>query len=62
MSGLHCIGLPTRLSTKLTFRSHCRTNGGGHPVRDVAPTEVLLGCCLSSGGGGTSADNFCFGQ
>lgn len=40
--------LPTRLSTKLTFRSHWRTRDGGHLVWD-APTLVLLGCCLCSG-------------
>jgi len=39
--------LPTRLSTKLTFRSHWRTREGGHLVWD-APTLVLLGCCLCS--------------
>jgi hypothetical protein len=52
--------LPTRLSTKLTFRSHWRTKEGGHPVRAVAPTLVLLGCCRCSGA--TSAGKLCFGQ
>jgi hypothetical protein len=55
-------GLPTRLSTKVTFRSHCRTKEGGHPVRVLAPIEVLRGCCLCSEGAGTSADVLCFGQ
>jgi hypothetical protein len=50
--------LPTRLSTKLTFRSHWRTRGGGH-LGWAAPTLVLLGCCLCSGA--TSAGIF-FGQ
>lgn len=35
--------LPTRLSTKLCFRSTCLTNGGGQPVRDVALPEVRRG-------------------
>jgi len=42
--------LPTRLSTKVTFRSDCRTNAGGHPELD------LLGFCLCSAG--ISTDNF----
>ena len=50
--------LPTRLSTKLTFRSHWRTREGGH-LGWAAPTLVLLGCCLCSGA--TSAGIF-FGQ
>jgi hypothetical protein len=50
--------LPTRLSTKLTFRSHWRTREGGHLVWD-APTLVLLGCRLCSGA--TSQGMF-FGQ
>lgn len=40
-------GLPTRLSTKLSFRSVCLTNGGGQPVRVVAVLEVRLGFCRS---------------
>lgn len=53
--------LPTKLSTKLTLRSHCRTSGGGsrgHEVDvpfDVAVGQaVRLGCFRSSGGTGHS--------
>jgi hypothetical protein len=54
------VGLPTRLSTKLTLRSHCRTNVGGHPVRVVDPTLVLRGCCRCAGA--TSTCTLCLGQ
>jgi hypothetical protein len=50
----------TRLSTKLTLRSHCRTNVGGHPVRVVDPTLVLRGCCRCAGA--TSTCTLCLGQ
>lgn len=36
--------LPTRLSTKLTFRSLWRTNDGGHRGSEVSAL-VRLGCC-----------------
>lgn len=39
--------LPTRLSTKLSFRSACLTSGGGQPVRVVAVLEVRLGLSRS---------------
>lgn len=48
MFGVKCCleshqSLPTRLSTKLSFRSACLTSGGGQPVRVVAVLEVRLG-------------------
>jgi hypothetical protein len=49
--------LPTRLSTKFTLRSHCRTSGGGSRGHDAdVPFDVAvgqavrLGCFRSSGG------------
>src|ERR1700712_3139431 len=39
-----CHFLPTRLSTKVTFRSHCRTKEGGHVV-----ALDLRGCWRCSG-------------
>ena len=42
--------LPTRLSTKLTFRSHWRINAGGHPDLEVALLLVRRGFFLSSRG------------
>lgn len=50
--------LPTRLSTKLTFRSHCRIRDGGPPVREAAP-DVRLGCGRCSG---TILAKILFGQ
>jgi hypothetical protein len=58
LSGIHYLGLPTRLSTKLTLRSHWRTSWGGQPVR----VELALdrrGCCRW---GATSAGILSFGQ
>jgi transcription elongation factor Elf1 len=55
----YCTILPTRLSTKLTLRSHCRTNDGGHLGWDV-PLLVRRGCWRCSGA--TSTGNRCLGQ
>lgn len=43
--------LPTRLSTKLTLRSDCRTRAGGQPPRAVRqPAAVRLAFCRNSAG------------
>lgn len=51
--------LPTRLSTKLCFRSACFTRDGGQPEREVALLEVRLGFWRSSEGTTTGAGCVC---
>ena len=49
-----CQGLPTRLSTKLTFRSLWRVRTGGRPDLVTALLEVRLGFWRSSRGTSTA--------
>lgn len=55
---MRILSLPTRLSTKLTLRSHWRTSGGGQPERvELAP--VRRGCRRGCAG---SASLICLDQ